>query len=134
MKDTRELERRLVDASSVTSWADADAQRAEAAAALAEQRAEIEALTIILDLCTEGTDWTYAQVPDELASQREELERLRWIPVSERLPEPGVHVLVYPDGPLPIRWLKSSGEWFFNALPVTHWMPIPAAPATEKEK
>ncbi len=37
---------------------------------LVDLRAENEALTLILNLCTEGTEWTYAQVPDEIAKLR----------------------------------------------------------------
>lgn len=49
----------------------------EAADELARLRSENEALTIILNRCTEGTDWTYAQVPDEIAALKGECERLR---------------------------------------------------------
>lgn len=88
MTDTRELERRLLengDSMKVTATKPSEQYLAdvmtklyagifyEAAAALAAQRAEIEALTLILNRCTEGTDWTYAQVPDEIAAQRERI-------------------------------------------------------------
>lgn len=161
MTDTRELERRLLELAAgikVTPDNECDELIAtvvnaamaypfeEAAAALAAQRAEIEAMTVILNLCTEGTDWTYAQVPDELAAQREELERLR-------------NGLCYFIG-------KAFADGFFSDEPalqehVRLWVleraeamdddltigqvvqailrddalsPLPAAPATEKEK
>jgi hypothetical protein len=58
----------------------------------------------------------------------------QWISVDDRLPDVGVHVFVYPSEPLPIRYMKKDGDdivWFFDALPVTHWMPLPQPP---KEK
>ncbi|PPC95200.1 MAG: hypothetical protein CTY33_00140 [Methylotenera sp.] len=54
-----------------------------------------------------------------------------WISVDVRLPDVGVQVLVFPSDALPIRYMKKDGDdvvWFFSALPVTHWMPLPAAP------
>ncbi|HHZ6890309.1 DUF551 domain-containing protein [Klebsiella michiganensis] len=69
----------------------------------------------------------------------------RWIPVSERMPETNKFVLVsngvwigqglYDDS----EHLESDEHWqdehreFINVLhhPVTHWMPLPAAPKQE---
>lgn len=51
-----------------------------------------------------------------------------WISVKDRLPEIEEMVLTYPYGPLPVRCVKESGEWFFDALIVTHWMPLPEPP------
>lgn len=69
MTDTRELEARLRE--QVVKGFNAEMRlREEAADALAAMRAETEALTLILDACTEGIEWTYAQVPDELRALR----------------------------------------------------------------
>ena len=64
-----------------------------------------------------------------------------WIPVTERLPEPFVSVLVYmPDErPLPTvheGFLAREGMWYanhFNREPmeITHWMSLPETPEDE---
>lgn len=180
MKDTRELERKLLELAAgikVTPDNECDELIAtvvnaamaypfeEAAAALAAQRAEIEAMTVILNLCTEGTDWTYAQVPDELAAQREELERLRKrheVYAMERAHMRAtidhlirrltdIHALIQPEGIKlpdgrvmvfvpPPELLRESWEALSRAIrgipdSISFALsPLPAAPATEKEK
>jgi len=55
-------------------------------------------------------------------------EKLRWIPVSERLPEKNGQYLVYSG------WVRTLlclyGEWACDPKesPVTHWMPLPSPP------
>ena len=70
-------------------------------------------------------------------------ERLRWIPVAERLPVQGQYVLV--AGGIA---LQRDGVWFsaMEGVPyrpiqwtVTHWQPLPSAPKplltpTDKEE
>lgn len=53
-----------------------NALRKEAAAALASQRAEIEAYEIILNACTEGTEWAYGAVPEKIDALRQRVEEL----------------------------------------------------------
>jgi hypothetical protein len=75
---------------------------------------------------------------DAWAAAREALSTPAWVPVSERLPEPGVEVLTW--GPIAsMHWgidvVRVHGEFFYSSFPkeTTHWMPLPPAPAQEKE-
>ena len=65
-----------------------------------------------------------------------EQEQRRWIPVTERLPENYISVLVYLPGerPLPTvheAYIGGDGEWHSPVVygvenaDVTHWMPMP---------
>ena len=59
-----------------------------------------------------------------------------WIPVEDRLPEPGETVLVWHHGEVQMAWLNhfTNGVAYFvrdthyNFEP-THWMPLPEPPA-----
>lgn len=61
-------------------------------------------------------------------------DALRWVPVSERLPEEEAHVLTFVPGYYsgPVSALFSSqlhkeyGGWWTSG--VTHWMPLPPPP------
>lgn len=65
--------------------------------------------------------------------------RMRWIPVTERLPQNYISVLVYiPTAePLPMvheACIGDDGEWYSSVFygieneDVTHWMPLPEPP------
>ena len=66
----------------------------------------------------------------------------RWIPVTERLPQNYISVLVYLPGerPLPTvheAYIGGDGEWHSSVVygveneDVTHWMPLPEPPKGE---
>lgn len=56
-----------------------------------------------------------------------------WIPVSERLPEDGVRVIVYLDGIYPYQHIdcRYGKGWLterLTGMTVTHWQPLPPPP------
>lgn len=64
-----------------------------------------------------------------------------WISVDEKMPEDGGAVLVHQDGGI-IFCAEAEHGWFypdeFPNIPkqgreITHWMPLPAAPAQEQK-
>ena len=62
--------------------------------------------------------------------------KLRWIPVGERLPEPGVRVLTWREGQNALNGEYLDGSWLTYGdwsrvrmfLQPTHWMAMPALP------
>lgn len=77
------------------------------------------------------------------------VERPRWIPVTERLPEEDCKVLAYygfnhGDGYLGMMFMQVLDYYArdprphfqqegLNGMTVTHWMPLPTAPETPKD-
>ena len=61
-----------------------------------------------------------------------ELEKPRWIPVTERLPEKDVRVIVCASLPEGVHsdFIYEDGHWFVSTG-VTHWMPLPEPPKEE---
>lgn len=60
----------------------------------------------------------------------------KWIPVTERLPEPLVDVLSYSGHKtlFEVDCVDETGRWYsgyFSEYPVTHWMPLPEPPKGE---
>lgn len=75
----------------------------------------------------------------EAADAIEELSKPKWIPVTERLPLWGQDVLAvrtYGDGEKCQEvlmahiciWNEETGEKWWNATNITHWMPLPEPP------
>lgn len=96
-----------------------------------ESRSKRELLDAAADLIEKLTA-RCARYAEEIAVAQ---ERTRWIPVTERLPEEGVPVL--------INYIGTDGEvyagcfWWEGSLadceedvavPITHWMPLPEPP------
>lgn len=55
------------------------------------------------------------------------LDALRWVPVSERMPETYTDVLCYTkDRQVFVWYLNEKGNW--EKREVTHWRPLPAPP------
>ena len=74
-----------------------------------------------------------------VAALREQEER-RWIPVTERLPEPGERVLATDGGFVGELYINSFGQWqrynvnhhsLLMALDILWWMPLPEPPKGE---
>ena len=72
----------------------------------------------------------------------DEEDGMEWIPVRERLPEPGVRVLIFCPLAEPNEvaaavlrhegmWRMDDGEVYGETEP-THWMPFPAPPTNGK--
>ncbi len=74
--------------------------------------------------------------PRDLGLVREALERTRWIPCSERLPEsPGDYQVCtlnkfYGTKNVAKRYFSGDG-WSGRWTNVTHWMPLPEPPEEE---
>ena len=64
--------------------------------------------------------------------KRKDAKIPRWIPVTERLPEPGEWVLAWSNGyTSAIEAFLEFGAWIddaFMKVEVTHWMPLPQPP------
>lgn len=71
----------------------------------------------------------------------EALERMRWIPCSERMPEPGKRVLATDGGFVGEMYIGKRGEWRrYNvtyiqdlmALDILWWKPLPEPPKEDE--
>ena len=78
----------------------------------------------------------------------EEVQAMRWIPVEERLPKPefkdqqrGFYLVTLSNGVVKeliyefrhYDNMMFDVGWHDTAFPVTHWMPLPAAPKEENK-
>jgi hypothetical protein len=72
----------------------------------------------------------------------EALERARWIPCSERLPQKGKYVLLWSeDSPGVFTGVYFCERFIVNGfwgkvedLSITHWMPLPELPKEENDE
>lgn len=60
-----------------------------------------------------------------------------WIPVTERLPQPLRRVIVCREDGVVEQGHKDVGDWWkvygTRTKKITHWMPLPIAPAEQEE-
>lgn len=69
----------------------------------------------------------YSKMAKELAELRQQNQ---WIPVSERLPEPGMYLVTCDDKDYPVKRMRMKGICFYdhNGIydgKVLAWMPLP---------
>ena len=102
-------------------------------------RYTLEELSIILPRAADAIE--------ELMRRCEQFQYMplpAWIPVAERLPLYGQDVLAvrtYGDGEKCREvlmahiavWNEETGEKWWNATNITHWMPLPEPPKEERE-
>lgn len=92
----------------------------------------------LVDLLKADAEGRLLVLPDDLTAAADELDKRRWVPVEERLPEqsgaylvilytvPDVARLYYYYAPNEEFGQTRSGVWC--AETVTHWMPLPEPP------
>jgi len=71
---------------------------------------------------------------DSFMDVDEQVEKLTWISVTEKLPEDGRTVLTYTMGGNIEVYLYDSTTYQPSWYAVTHWMPLPKPPKKEDEK
>lgn len=80
--------------------------------------------------------WNTRPIEDALQARIAELEQQqRWIPASERLPEPDKRVAVCNGQRIAVGWWTTDDEFDFECWDdmwdggrATHWMPLPNPP------
>lgn len=116
---------------------------------LVKRLRSVTTLPVMNALCQEAADaierLQYFSVFWQEAAKMAHENELKWIPVTERLPDSGVCVLV-TDG-LEVgegwiteiintkghfsRWCAPTADIDIDRRPITHWMPLPEPPKEE---
>ncbi len=81
--------------------------------------------------CYDGLD----EVNEACRMGMEALERTRWIPCSERLPEHSARCLCYCNEKVSVlKYWRTQQEFQYGGRKrnVTHWMPLPELPKEER--
>lgn len=75
----------------------------------------------------------YARSPYDAIEKVRIMGEPRWIPVTERLPEKDVRVIVCASLPEGVHsdFIYEDGHWFVSTG-VTHWMPLPEPPKEDE--
>ncbi len=116
--------------------------RISGAAAMAREHEEMHTFPEWIDMlherlaAYEDTGLTPEEITGVLTKQQEQ----RWIPVTERLPEPGVRVLATDGGFVGEFYINKRGQWQrYNvnnhalrmALDILWWLAMPEPPKME---
>jgi len=95
-------------------------------------------ILVVADCMTADCDWLNGYKTGLLAATEAideiptiEAEPVKWIPVTERLPEDGELVLAWSES---LRDLGMGVLDEFESTQVTHWMPLPEPPEMDGEK
>ena len=93
--------------------------------------------------CTQKSDDAFCcdKLLHEAADAIEELSKPRWVPVTERLPEEHVFVLIRQEDDRMMVAERVDGDWWYRYFAydvdrwdeneqgtITHWMPLPEPP------
>ena len=95
----------------------------------------------LLEKAADAIEELICEVADEHNARLDSEDKLRWIPVTERLPKEGEFVLVYGDlypnkhdgGVIAVSKRMDWNYWqgFGRERNITHWMPLPQPPKEE---